>query len=318
MGAQGLGSRAIIGKYFAALEAYAGQAWVTQLAMLFGSDQASETYKWLGMAPVLREWIGGRLAKGFRENGITIVNKKWEATLQVLVDEIRRDKTGQVQIRIDDMAARTIEHDAKLLSTLIANGTGDSSGLCYDGQYYFDDDHSEGDSGTQKNLLTATEVTQLDVTTAAAPTASEAIKAILGVIAHMMTYKDDQGEPVNADAREFTVMTAPALWSYLTPAVVSQQVASGETNVIKELAKDGYKVSIVCNPRLTYTTQFVTFRADAPAKPFIIQEEEGLTISAQAEGSAEEFNNDRYLYGVKRISNVGYGLWYYAAHSTLS
>src|SRR3972149_253695 len=185
MGAAGLGSRAIIGKFFAALEAAAGASWVRRIAMMMNSDQESETYKWLGMVPALREWIGGRQAKGFRENGVTIINKTWESTLEILVDWIRRDKTGQIAVRIAELAKRAVEHDAKLLSTIIANGTGSTNGLCYDGQYFFDDDHSEGDSGTQKNLLTATEVPTLNVTTAAAPTPAEAAKALLGVIADM-------------------------------------------------------------------------------------------------------------------------------------
>lgn len=318
MGAQGLGSRAIIGKFFAALEEYTGASWIPLISMLFDeSDQESETYKWLGKVPVMREWIGGRQAKGFRENGITIINKTFEATLEILVDWIRRDKTGQIQIRIDEMAQRAVGHWGKLLSTLITNGTGDTSGLCYDGQYFFDDDHSEGDSGTQKNLLTATEVPALDVTTATAPTATEAVDAILGVIAYMMTYKDDQGEPMNSEAKKFLVMTAPILWARLVKALVPS-VTSGESNVMVTLKQQDFEVVIAANPRLTYTTQFATFRVDAPAKSFIRQEEEGLTIGAVAEGSEYEFDENKHKYGIKAIRNVGYGYWQYASHSTLS
>ncbi|MFH1370358.1 MAG: Mu-like prophage major head subunit gpT family protein [Planctomycetota bacterium] len=318
MGASGLGSRAIIGKFYAALEAATGQSWVGRIAMMMNSDQESETYKWLGMVPALREWIGGRQAKGFRENGLTITNKTWEATLEILVDWIRRDKTGQIAVRISELAKRAIEHDAKLLSTLIANGTGATSGLCYDGQYFFDTDHSEGDSGTQLNLLAAAQVPALDVTTATAPTSAEATKAILGVVAYMLTYKDDQGEPMNDNAREFLVMTAPVLWAQLAQGIIQPVVTSGETNAIVALKADGFNISIAANSRLTYTTQFVTFRTDAPAKPFIVQEEEPMSVSALAEGSEEEFKNNRHLYGIKRISNVGYGYWQYAAHATLS
>jgi phage major head subunit gpT-like protein len=318
MGAAGLGSRAIIGKFYAQLEAAAGASWVGRIAMMMNSDQESETYKWLGMVPALREWVGGRQAKGFRENGLTIVNKTWEATLEILVDWIRRDKTGQIAVRIAELAKRAVEHDAKLLSTLIANGTGATSGYCYDGQLFFDTDHSEGDSGTQLNLLAAAQVPALDITTATAPTSAEATKAILGVIAYMLTYKDDQGEPMNDNAKEFLVMTAPVLWAMLAQGVIQPTVAAGETNAIIALKADGFNISIVANPRLTYTTQFVTFRTDAAAKPFIVQEEEPMSVSALAEGSEEEFKNNRHLYGIKRISNVGYGYWQYAAHATLS
>lgn len=320
MSGSALSSRAIIGKFYAALEQYMGQSWIPGVSMdFFDSDQESETYKWLGMVPQMREWLGGRQARGFRDNGITIINKKFEATLEVLVDWLRRDKTGQLKIRIAELATRAGGHWGKLLSTLITNGTGSTSGNCYDGQYFFDSDHSEGDSGTQLNLLTNTQVAALDVTTATAPTPVEAAKAILGVIGYMLTIKDDQGEPMNMGARNFLVMTSPTLWQFLTPGVYNPLVSSGETNPIAGIiANTDFSVNIVANPYLSYTTQFAVFRTDAPAKPFIRQQEERITMKAVAEGSELEFNEDVHHYGIKAIRNVGYGYWQYAAHATLS
>jgi len=312
MSAQGLGSRGIIGKFFAALQIYTGLSWIDLVSVLFNSDQESETYKWLGQVPAMREWIGGRHAKGFRENGITIWNKKFEATLEVPVDWMRRDKTGQIDIRIAELAQRAVGHYGKLLSTLITNGTTD---LCYDGAEFFAADHEEGESGVQKNLLTKTEVPALEVVLETAPTITEAIDAILGVIAYMLGYKDDQAEPMNSEAKKFLIMTSVTLWPKLVHAVLGEP--SEESNVLKELKKQGFTVDVVPNPRLTYTTQFATFRTDAPAKGLIRQEEEKLTVGAKAEGSEYEFDNDAHQYGIKALRNVGYGYWQYVAHSTL-
>ena len=312
MGAQGLGSRAIIGKFFAALEQYTGLSWIDLISILFDSDQESETYKWLGQSPVMREWIGGRHAKGFRENGITIINKKFEATMDMPVDWIRRDKTGQIQVRINEMAQRAVGHYGKLLSTLILAGTTD---VCYDGAEFFAADHEEGESGVQKNLIVDTDVLALSVVDETAPTAAEAIKAILGVIAHMLGIKDDQAEPMNSQARNFLIMTSVSMWPYLVHAVMGEPSAN-ESNVLKELKRQGFIVSVVANPRLTYTKEFAIFRTDAPAKALIRQEEEKLSVGAKAEGSEYEFDNDAHQYGIKAIRNVGYGYWQYAAHAT--
>ena len=84
------------------------------------------------------------------------------------------------------------------------------------------------------------------------------------------------------------------------------------------LVNSGFNVDVVMNPRLTGTTVFYTFRTDGRVKPFILQEELAPEISALAEGSEEEFKENRHLYGVKAIRNVGYGLWQHASHSTLS
>jgi phage major head subunit gpT-like protein len=60
------------------------------------------------------------------------------------------------------------------------------------------------------------------------------------------------------------------------------------------------------------------FRPDGRAKPFILQEELPVQVSAIAEGSEEEFKNNQHLYGVKAIRNVGFGLWQHAMMATLS
>jgi hypothetical protein len=49
--------------------ATAPPAWVPRVALRVDSDQASEDYKWLGMSPVMREWVGGRAAQGGNGSG---------------------------------------------------------------------------------------------------------------------------------------------------------------------------------------------------------------------------------------------------------
>ena len=313
MGASSLSSRAIIGEFYAKLEQDLGASWIMGVSNYFDSDQESETYKWLGMAPAMREWIGGRQAKGFRENGITIVNKKFEGTLEVLVDEIRRDKTGQVMVRVRELAQRTNSHWAKLLSTLIVNG---ESAVCYDGQYFFDTDHVEGDSGSQSNDLT------LDVTTPAAPTGGEMETAILKSIEAILGFKDDQGEPMNDEAREFLVMV-PVPFMASTAAALGAQIivdaSTSRSNTILTVGQlGGFSVKMATNARLPWTTKFATFRTDSETKGLIRQEEEGVTIKAIAEGSELEFTEDKHQYGVKAIRNVGFGYWQRAALTTLT
>ena len=101
---------------------FEGMEWIDAISNYFTSDQESETYKWLGMPPALREWIGGRHAKGFNVSGITIENKHYEGTLEIMLKDLRRDKTGQILVRVDEFAARANTHWASLLSTLMLNG----------------------------------------------------------------------------------------------------------------------------------------------------------------------------------------------------
>lgn len=301
MGAGTLSSRAIIGTFYNKLSADPGMAWINDCSMLMESNQESETYKWLGMAPVMREWVAGRNAKGFRQNGITIVNKKYEATMEVLVDEIRRDKTGQVMLRVAELAQRTNSHWASLLSTLIAAGT---STACYDGSNFFHTAHSEGDSGTQDNDLTGA------ATTGTQPTATEAESAIMSCVQAILGFKDDQGQPMNENASRFRIMIPVVYLGPFAAVMGNDYIAAGQSNTIKAL--EGFKFSLSVNPRLTSGAQFFVFRSDGQTKPFIRQEEEGVTVSAIAEGSELEFKEDKHQYGVKAIRNVGYGYWQHA------
>lgn len=306
MGAGTLGSRAIIGKLYEELT-IVPPGWVDDVSMPFESNQESETYPWLGMAPAMREWIGGRQAKGLKENGVIIKNKTFEATLEVTLDEIRRDKTGQVMLRIAELTRRTNSHWASLLSTLIIAA---ETALCYDGQYFFDTDHSEGDSGTQDNDRTGAAATGTQ------PTAAEAEAALLTCVAALMGYKDDQGEPMNEDAQLFRVVIPAVYLAPFSAVIYNPFIAAGQSNLVKNI--EGFQFKLSVNPRLTSGAKFYVFRSDSKTKALIRQEEEGVTVAAVAEGSELEFRENKHQYGVKAIRNVGYGYWQHACLYTFT
>jgi phage major head subunit gpT-like protein len=317
----GLSSRAIIGRFYQTLEAVLGKSWMTAVSMFFTSNQPYEDYKWLGMSPAMDKWKGSRRPQGLRANAAYhLINEVYDATLEIDIDDLRRDKTGQVMVRVDELAARAALHWEKLGSDLLLNG---ETALCYDGFYYFDADHAEGDSGTQINLLTASQVPALDVTTTTAPTPYEMAKAILGVIQYFYTLKDDKGEPINGDARSFLAMVPVPFWGPAVAAMTGATLNTGAGSVdnpLLALAKDQQiNIGVIPNPRLsTWTTQFAVFRTDGRAKPFIMQEEYGVQTTALAEGSEEEKKFRRHLYIVEASRNAGYGLWQHAMKATLS
>lgn len=330
MSAQGLGSRAIIGQFYDRLETTLGAGWALKIGSYFRSDQMSEDYRWLGMAPAMREWVGGRLAKGLRSQNYVILNKPYEATLEVLVDEMRRDKTGQIMVRVNELADRTADHWESLLSTLILNG---AATVCYDGQYFFDTDHSEGDSGTQSNSITVTLstlpiVAGPDKGTPHAPSAEQFRHAIMKAVQQIYGFKDDQGEPINGRARSFLIMVPVAAWDVAASAVSLPNLAMGESNLLPALARSqGLSFEVVPNPRLDSAwglagspeqIEFAVFRADGNVKPFLLQEEKGVVMEAIAEGSEYAFLNKRYLYGVDAMRNVGYGMWNHACKVILA
>jgi len=311
--------KGIRGQYYAQLQQYEGTTWIDRLSIEFPSDEEIEDYAWLGTPPGFSERKGERSIEDLREYFYQIRNREYDAGMGIKRKLIERNKTTQVDALIDDFAVRTGAHWIELLSALILAGTGSTLGNCYDGQYFFDNDHSEGASGTQKNLLTATEVTALDVTTATKPTPVESAKAILGVIGYMMSYLDDHGKPMNSSAREFLVMTSPVLWQFLAPGAYNRLVSSGETNPLMAVMEaDNFNISIVSNPLLNYTTQFTVWRTDAPLKPLIRQNEVDVDLQVIGEGTEHWKKNHQMLIMAYARRAVGFGRWQYAAHATLS
>jgi phage major head subunit gpT-like protein len=308
-----LGSRAIRGEFFNVLSQSTGVPWVEEISMFFESDQAIETYEQIGQIGTMSEWVGGRNAKMLELLGnIAITNLHFEHTIQVLVSEIRRDKTAQVQIRINDLVNRAQAHWAKILTALIVTG---QTVTGQDGQFFFDTDHTElSNTTSQDNDLTT------NITTAASPTAAEMMQGILDCISAIVGFLDNENEPMNENASMFRVMIPTNMMAAAAAAVNSPVITDGSgafTNVIHSLGDFLIKFSV--NARLTTTTEFYVFRADGNGtKALIRQEETPLDMKSQAEGSAEEFNNDRHLHGVDSWRNVGFGMWQNACIQTFT
>lgn len=318
-----LSSRAIIGRYYQTLENLGTPPWVDALSMEFSSNQDTETYKMLLQSPVFRQWLGGRAHKGLAVEGFTIPNVHYEATLDVDVSDRRRDKTGQIMLRVDDLARRTATHWNSLLSTRILNGhtstTTYGATSSSDGQDFFDDDHSVGDSGTQQNDIDATDVPALDLTLGA-PTAAEMAAALLGVISYMHSYLDNQGEPMNEDATQFIAMVGlPLFYGPLLNACTLNNLSGGSSSAINNPLAGQFNIKPVYNARLaSATAQLFVFRTDAPVKPFIRQTETPVTMKTLGAGSETEFENDVWSFGVDSWRGCGYGAWQYACRATMS
>ncbi|MCX5513426.1 hypothetical protein C3941_23845 [Kaistia algarum] len=312
-----LGVAGVRGMYYARLEQPAIPAWVDLIANRFNSDMASETYAMLGFSPAMREWVGGRQAKGFRDNGFTIVNKHFESTIEIRARDMRRDKTGQIMARVNEHADRADQHWASLLATLILNG---QTTVCYDGQYFFDTDHSEGNSGTQSNSISV-DISTLPATlhgSTTAPSIEEMQQAIVSGITQIGTFKDDQGEPMNENANSFLVLVPPSLSIVAGNAIAPAALGALAQN-LNPAIKAGNSLQVQSSVRLgAWTDKFAVFRTDSAIKPFILQEETPVDVKVWDENSDHFKDNDSYKFGLDAWRNGGNGYWQRACLVTLT
>lgn len=119
-------------------KAMQAESFYKRVATIVPSDDAMETYGWLGDFPEMREWIGDRVAKDMKENAYQIVNKLWEATVRVKRTSIEDDKFGTLMPRVDQMAHSAARQPERIIAQALAEG---HAKLCYDGQNFFDTDH---------------------------------------------------------------------------------------------------------------------------------------------------------------------------------
>jgi phage major head subunit gpT-like protein len=108
------------------------------VATVILSNTRSNTYGWLGNFPQLREWVGSRVMQSMKESGYTIENQKYEATLQVKREDIEDDNLGIYRPLARSLAKEVVDFFDRHIVALMVDGF---TGLCYDGQPFFDAEH---------------------------------------------------------------------------------------------------------------------------------------------------------------------------------
>ena len=267
-----------------------------QIATVVPSEKDTEQYAWLGSVPKMREFTDERLPAGLLEHDYSIKNKTWEASIAVDRAALEDDQYGQIKLRVQSLAEETKWHQDELVYTLLAAGFADTLGVCYDGQYFFDDDHSEGDSGTQSNVGSSS----LDI---------DSLKA---TFIAMMKFKDDKGKPMGI-IPDTLIIPADLQWTAqeLILSVYGKDWI-GQDNV---MSKAG--LSIIVSPYLTDTNDWILACTKRIVKPVIFQNRIPVEFDALEGNSENGFMRDQYVYGVRARYNVGYGLWQMAYGHTL-
>ena len=252
-----------------------------KVAMTINSTQKIETYAWLGQVSKPREWIDQRVARALTEFYQTVTNKKYEDTLVVEVDALEDEQYSQITPRAMSMGEAGRQYIDELIFTVMKDGfTTD----CYDAQCFFDDDHSEGDSGTQSNLGSV-------ALSGAGVTAGRA---------EMRQFKDDKGRYL--DIVPDTLIVHPDEEGTAREILGSDRDPDNADNPVN-INKGLY--DLVVTPYLT-SGYWVMARCKGYLKPFIWQD----YIAIQFETSeARRFSDDVIDYGIRFRGRATTGDW---------
>lgn len=121
------------------------ETWYERLAMTVPSSGRSLDYKFLLDFPMVQEWVGDRIIRSLPAEAWQVVNKDYEATIEIDRNDIDDDQIGLYNPLVSALAFEAKKHRDILIADLITAG-GAAGGECYDGQYFFDTDHPVGSS----------------------------------------------------------------------------------------------------------------------------------------------------------------------------
>ena len=252
-----------------------------KIAMLVKSDGPSETYPWFGEAHKPRVWTDQRIAYDLSAYDFTLTNVKYEGTMRIEKEALEDDRFGQIVPRATSMGEAARQYIDELVFTALKDGfTTD----CYDGQYFFDDDHSEKNSGTQSNLGTV-------ALSGAAVTAG---------IAEMRQFKDDQGRYL--DMVPDTMIVHPDEEGQAMEILLSDRDPDNANNPVN-INKGRFK--LVVTPFLT-TGYWILARTSGAMKPAMWQDR--VPITPQMDDS-HLFDDDYLQYGVRFRGVAGLTNW---------
>ena len=273
--------------FFEAYEA-APSDW-QRIATVVPSEHDTEKYAWLGSTPKVREFKDERVPAGLYQHDYSIKNKTWEASIAVDRAALEDDEYGQIRLRIQELAQEVKRHQDELVFGLLKDGF---ATLCHDGQYFFDTDHSEGESGTQSNKATSA----LSAT------------SLQAAFTAMMKTKDDRGK-VMGIIPDSLVVPPDLKWTAteLLESVYAPDVVSGKTDTRRNVLSG--VVDLVVSPYLTDSNDWFLLCAQRIVKPMIFQSRIPVEFAALESNSENGFMRDQFVYGVRARYNVGYGLW---------
>lgn len=276
--------------FFEAYDAAIGD-W-ERISTVVPSEQDSETYAWLGSVPGMREFKDERMPAGLLEHEYTIKNKTWEASIAVDRAAIEDDLYGQIKLRVQGLAREAKRHIDELVFSMLGKGF---TTVCHDGQYFFDTDHSEGESGTQSNKGTA----------------ALSASALQSAITAMSKFKDDKGKLLGI-IPDVLVVPPDLQWTaleLLNSTYYPELIAAGageqklSTNPLKG------RLDLIVSPYLTDTDNWFLLATKWVVKPVIFQSRVPVEFAALESTSENGFMRDQFIYGVRARYNVGFGLW---------
>jgi phage major head subunit gpT-like protein len=268
-----------------------GQAWLDRLVTSVPSSTSQNDYGWMASLPKMREWLGPRQIQNLLAQSYTLKNRTFESTVAVKREDIEDDNLGVYDPLVQEFGRQTALHPQDLVIELMQNG---HSLTCYDGQYFFDNDHPVN----PKNAALGTQINYVS-TGCALSAANYRVRR-----AAMMSFKDESGRPIGVNPNLLVV--PPALEGTGKQIVKADRDAAGASNV------DQGTADLLVIPELSGAdTTWFLFDTNRIIKPFVFQRRRSPAfVQKTAINEDNVFFDNELVFGADCRDNAGFALWF--------
>lgn len=255
-----------------------------KLATKIPSKNKSNTYGWVANQIYMREWIGPRVVQNLAEHGYQVLNKKFEATVELQREDIEDDNLGMfTNAVLPGMAEAARKHPDVLLAAMLQSST-----LAFDGLSLFNDSHltyaPAGSTQTyDNNFALALDATNFNTAWAT-----------------MASYVGENGLPLNVQPN---LLIVPPQLKYVALSLMNSTTYAipGGTNTatIDNVLRGWADVLVVPELANAATTWYLADTSKA-IKPFVFQERDAPEfVVRQNPDDPKVFSDDVFTYGTR-------------------
>lgn len=283
-----------------ALSSFSSSDW-EKTATKVPSTTKQEDYSWFEDWPKMKRWVGDKVVKALSGHKYSIINEDFEVTVAVKRNDIEDDSTGQYNLKAQAGGQSAAELPDEVITELKDNAFTDT---CYDGQYFYDTDHvaigKDGEEVTISNKGTA--ALKWDTLANAQASIGAALNYFGGLY-------DNNGRKLKVRP---TILEVPtSLATTATMLMTNDKLGDGSPNPFKG------RLTVVENPLLDSSTQWMVHSTGGVIKPFIYQERKAPMFVSQTNMEADDvFSRAEYKFGAEARVAGGYTFWQLSYGST--
>ena len=242
---------------------------------------------WLGAPPMLQEFKGSTVFGKALTHDYTVIITEQAIGIEISKAQFRRDDTGTIALFIANFMVQAAKYREKTCHQTLSDGFDTD---CFDGEFFYDTDHSFGGS-TYNNLIT----TLLD---------SETTGNYEVAWTTINTALDDAGEPLGSVPDLLVVH--PTRRVEARKLLHSELISDGTTSMSNVLKND---VDLLVSPWLNQDTdEWHLLAAGVPLKPVMLFVEQEPELLAQNNMDSDaSIERGMFRYKIESAIKRGFG-----------